>query len=61
MINDSYTNTLNLMLIIMLMFEPNNNIYVMYYFIINTLTNINKFNIIKYIYDYVIQIHKICF
>ena len=45
----------------MLMFESNNNIYVMYYYNINTLTNINKFNIIKYIYDYLIQIHKICF
>ena len=43
----------------MLMFESNNNIYVMYYSNINTLTNINKFNIIKYIYDYLIQIHKI--
>ena len=54
-------NTLILILIIMLMFELNNNIYVMYYSNINTLTNINKFNIIKYIYDYLIQIHKICF
>ena len=45
----------------MLMFESNNNIYVMYYSNINTLTNINKCNIIKYIYDYLIQIHKICF
>ena len=61
MINDSCTNTLNLILIIMLMFELNNNMYVMYYSNINTLTNINKFNIIKYIYDYLIQIHKICF
>ena len=61
MINDSYTNTLNLILIIMLMFESNNNIYGMYYCNINTLTNINKFNIIKYIYDYLMKIHKICF
>ena len=45
----------------MVMFESNNNIYIMYYSNINTLTNINKFNIIKYIYDYLIQIHKICF
>ena len=45
----------------MLMFESNNNIYVMYYSNINTLTNINKFNTIKYIYDYLIQINKICF
>ena len=31
------------------MFESNTNIYVMYYSNKNTLTNINKVNIIKYI------------
>ena len=43
----------------MLIFESNNNIDVMYYSNINTLTNINKCNTIKYIYDYLIQIQNL--